>query len=153
MRLEKDFEEFIELLNVHDVKYLIIGSIAFAFHARPRATKDIDFLIESSPKNAEKMMKVLSDFGFGNIGIEKNDFLNLDNVIQLGYPPIRIDILVSIGNLEFQDLWENRVVDKYGDQKANFISFDDLILIKKIAGRPQDLVDIGVLEEFKSKIK
>jgi hypothetical protein len=135
------------------VKYLIIGSIAFAFHARPRATKGIDFLIESSPKNAEKMMKVLSDFGFGNIGIEKNDFLNLDNVIQLGYPPIRIDILVSIGNLEFQDLWENRVVGKYGDQKANFISFDGLILIKKIAGRPQDLVDIGVLEEFKSKIK
>jgi hypothetical protein len=96
MMLSKDFKEFIELLNGHKVRYLVVGGYAVAFHGHPRYTKDLDVWIELSSENADKVIKALEDFGFGSMGLKSEDFLESDQIIQLGYPPNRIDILASL---------------------------------------------------------
>jgi len=87
MVLNKDFKEFIQLLNDHDVLYLVIGGYAVAFHGYPRYTKDIDIWVWLDKGNAEKLLKVLKDFGSGSLGLKLNDFLDPEQVVQLGYPP------------------------------------------------------------------
>jgi hypothetical protein len=84
MNLSQDFKEFVELLNANEVKYLVIGGYAVAFHGHPRYTKDLDFWIWLDANNATKMMKTLADFGFASLGLTKEDFLAPENVIQLG---------------------------------------------------------------------
>ncbi|MEL7220158.1 MAG: hypothetical protein AAGJ93_02500 [Bacteroidota bacterium] len=96
MILNKDFREFIELLNANNVKYLLVGGYATAFHGYPRFTQDIDFWVWSSPENAQKIKKVLTEFGFEALAIDESDFERPDNIIQLGYPPNRIDLITSV---------------------------------------------------------
>ncbi|MEX0780931.1 MAG: hypothetical protein WD491_12005 [Balneolales bacterium] len=96
MRAEKHFVEFIELLNKHEVKYVIVGAYAVSFYGRPRNTGDIDFFIDSTRRYAEKMLTVLRDFGFESLSLTMNDFQTHDQIIQLGYEPNRIDIMMSI---------------------------------------------------------
>jgi len=93
MIFEKDFVDFIELLNAHQVEYMVVGAHALAFHGRPRHTGDLDIWIKPSSANADKMVKVLKDFGFGSLDLTKEDFIKKNNITQLGYPPLRIDIL------------------------------------------------------------
>lgn len=85
--LSKDFIEFIELLNAHNVRYLVVGGYPVALHGHPRYTKDLDVWIELSPKNAENIINALEEFGFGSLGLKPEDFLERDQIIQLGYPP------------------------------------------------------------------
>jgi hypothetical protein len=148
MKVEKDFRDFIALLNRHDVRYLIIGGFAYSFYAEPRYTKDIDILIDNSPENTRRMMKALGAFGFADTALSQKDFLEPGQVIQLGVAPVRIDILTSIKGIDFHDLWENRVPGRYGDIEAHFISKDDLIRIKRVSGRKQDIADIEKLEKI-----
>ena len=82
--LNRDFKEFIESLNKHKVRYLVVGGYAVAFHGYPRYTKDLDIWIELSPDNAENALKALEEFGFESVGLKKEDFLEEDQVIQLG---------------------------------------------------------------------
>src|ERR1039457_230743 len=98
--LPKDLREFIELLNSNGVEYAIVGGFALAFHGRPRYTGDIDFLIRRTPENAEKVARVLAHFGFGSLGVGAADFLKPDCIVQLGYPPNRIDLLTSISGVD-----------------------------------------------------
>jgi len=146
MKTEKDYEEFLELLNKHKVRYCIIGSYALSFHARPRYTKDIDILIEASPENAEKILIVLEIFGFGSLNLRVEDFSEKGNIIQLGYEPVRIDIMTSLKGLDFSDVWKNRVQDSYGKQMVNFIDRQNLIKSKKISNRTQDKADLELLQ-------
>ena len=148
MRVEKDFKEFIELLNKNKVKYLVVGGFAFAYHAKPRFTKDIDFFVEVSRENSIRIIDTLSQFGFGKINLDKGDFLEPDQIIQFGNPPMRIDIITTISGLDFKTAWENRVEGRYGDFPCFFISKDDLIRNKKASGRRQDLADIELLERM-----
>jgi len=148
MKVEKDFRDFIALLNRHNVRYLIIGGFAYSFYAEPRYTKDIDILIEQSKENAEKILMALKDFGFTDIGLTEKDFLETGQVIQLGVAPVRIDILTSIKGMDFPGFWENRVVGRYGDMDVFFISKQDLIKCKRASGRKQDLADIEKLENI-----
>ena len=145
MKTEKDYEEFLGLLNKNSVRYCIIGSHALAYHARPRYTKDIDLLIEASPDNADRIVAALDEFGFGalNLGIE--DFSSKGNIIQLGYEPVRIDIITSIKGLDFSEVWRNRVLGTYGNQTVNFIDRQNLIKSKKISNRIQDKADLELL--------
>lgn len=142
MRTEKDFKEFIGLLNRHSVKYLIIGGFAYSYYAEPRYTKDIDIFIKASEDNAEAIIRVLADFGFENMGLTKEDFLVNGQIIQLGIEPVRIDILNCIAGVDFDSAWVNRTNGRYGDISANFISREDLIKTKKATGRKQDLADL-----------
>jgi hypothetical protein len=148
MKVEKDFRDFIALLNRHDVHYLIVGGFAYSFYAEPRYTKDIDVLIEQSKENAAKVMKAIIDFGFEDIDLSEKDFLEADQIIQLGVAPVRIDILTMIKGLDFERFWENRVTGRYGDIDIFFISKQDLIKCKRASGRKQDLADIEKLEKI-----
>ncbi|MDZ7625546.1 MAG: nucleotidyltransferase [Ignavibacteriaceae bacterium] len=146
MKLVKDFEEFIELLNKNEVKYLVVGGYAFAIHAYPRFTNDIDFFILTTKPNVDKIISVLKEFGFEVSSISADDLLKKDKVIQLGEPPYRIDILTSIDGVNFEDAWNNRIKGNYGNQALYFISKEDLIKNKKASARKKDLDDLNELE-------
>ena len=107
--MHKDFNEFLKLLNYHKVKYVIVGAHAVGVHSRPRATGDLDILVRVTITNAKKIMKVLNDFGFGSAGLTSDDFLKKDEIIQLGYEPVRIDILTSISGVNWNEVWKNKV--------------------------------------------
>jgi hypothetical protein len=136
------------LLNKNSVRYLIVGGYAFAFHAEPRFTRDIDFFVEGSEENAERLLNALAEFGFKNIGLEKDDFIKSENIVQLGVPPVRIDLMTSVAGLDFTAAWENRVTGSYSDIPAFFISKADLICNKMAVGRKQDISDIDRLQKI-----
>jgi uncharacterized protein YpmS len=144
--LSKDFREFIELLNEHEVRYLVVGGYAVAFHGHPRYTKDLDVWIELSPVNAGNVILALEDFGFGSLGLKTEDFLESDQIIQLGYPPNRIDILTTLKKVKFEDCYKERVEIEIRGLKINFINLENLKQNKRATGRPQDLADAENLE-------
>ena len=151
--LENDFIEFLKLCNRYEVKYLIIGGYAVSIHGYPRSTKDLDVLIKMSDENAEKLKTVIDEFGFASLKLTKDDFLKPDFVTQLGYDPIRIDILNDIDGLDYDKAWENRKMVNYEGISIPFIGYFELLKIKAIAGRPQDLADISKLEKRNKKKK
>jgi predicted nucleotidyltransferase len=145
MEISKDFEEFFGLLNDHKVRYLVIGGYAVAIHARPRFTDDLDIFVDPESSNAESVLAVLKDFGFGDVGIGLDDLTKADQVIQLGFPPFRIDLLTSISGVSFSEAWDRKVTGRYGKQMVFFIGKQDLIASKKGTGRKRDLEDVDDL--------
>lgn len=146
MIIDKDFKEFIRLLNKNDVKYLIVGGYAVALHGHPRYTKDLDIWIWVHKNNAEKLLITLKEFGFTSLGLKTDDFLSLGNVIQLGYPPNRIDLLTSVDGVDFDECYETRVQVEIEDISAYFIDLKNLKKNKRASGRHQDLADLENLE-------
>lgn len=144
-KLPKDFREFIELLNSHEVRYLIVGGYAVAYHGYPRMTGDIDFFLAVSEENAAKLEAVLNDFGFGGLGLTAQDFLEPGKIIQLGYPPNRIDLLTSISGISFAEAWEDRVTDELDGLPVNFVGRKTLLVNKAASGRPKDQADLDAL--------
>jgi hypothetical protein len=142
-----DFEEFIASLNDHRVRYLIVGAYAVGFHARPRATKDIDVLVDRTPANARRSCAALVAFlGAPAPNITPAKLEDPRTLIVLGVPPVRIDVLTSIDGVpSFAAAWKRRAVGRYGSAAANFLSLVDLMDAKEAAGRPQDLADLAVL--------
>ena len=151
MVINKDFKEFIELLNEHKVKYLIVGGYAVSIHGYPRYTKDIDFWIWLNKDNISNLIKAIKEFGFGSLELREEDFMNPENVIQLGYEPNRIDLLVEIDGVVFEDCYRNKSEIAIEGIKVDFININDLIKAKKKAGRFQDLADAENLEKVKKK--
>ena len=145
--LYPDFEEFIDSLNAHGVRYLIVGGHAFAFHARPRATTDLEVFLEPTRANGRRVLKAMTAFfGGAKLGYKLEDLLNPQWILQLGVAPVRIDLFNSIpGCPSFKAVWKNRVTAKFGDATAFYLSRDDLIAAKQAAGRPQDLADLAAL--------
>jgi hypothetical protein len=140
--LNQDFKEFIQSLNDNGVRYLVVGAYAVALHGYPRFTKDIDIWIESAEDNAARLMKALDEFGFGSVGLKEEDFLEPEQVIQLGYAPNRIDLITSLVGVEFGRCYEMRVEVSIDEVKVNFIDVENLKKNKKAAGRLQDLADV-----------
>lgn len=153
MILEPDFLEFIELLNKHEVEYLVVGAHALAFFGRPRNTGDLDIWINSSPCNAVKLLDVLDDFGFGSLGLKTEDFTKENQVVQLGYPPLRIDILNSLSGLTFQEAYSNRINTQINGITIWVIGLKEFHKNKLATGRKKDLGDIELLEKMKKKGK
>jgi len=150
MIVEQDFIDFITLLNKYKVEYMIVGAHALAYHGRPRHTGDLDIWIKSSEKNAQKMLQVIAQFGFASLGLKQEDFTRDNYVTQLGYPPLRIDILTAISGVEFDDAYANRINAEIDDLKTPFINIQDFIANKKASGRKKDLGDIEALKRKKS---
>jgi len=144
--LNQDFKEFIESLNKNKVRYLVIGGYAVAFHGHPRYTKDIDIWIGMDRENAANIVKALAEFGFASLGLKEEDFTTPDQIIQLGYPPERIDILTTPPGVNFEECYARRVETKMGGVLVNFIDVEDLKRNKKAAGRHQDLADVENLQ-------
>ena len=145
MQKSQDFKEFIKLLHKHDISYLIVGGYAYAIHAEPRFTKDLNIFIKNTKENAQKMVRVLKEFGFSSLDLTINDLTKSDQVIQLGHAPLRIDLLTNISGVEFDEAWTKRVEGEYDGQKALFIGKNELIKNKKAVGRRYDLDDIDQL--------
>ena len=145
-KLEQDFLDFIRLCNEKDVRYLVIGGYAVNVHGYVRYTKDIDIAIEISEANAEKLTVVIQDFGLGSLGLTKEDFLQKNFVIQLGHEPVRIDILNDVSGVTFEQAWQNRKEVEYDGVRINFIGLEELLILKRMAGRMQDLTDIEKLK-------
>ena len=144
--LSKDFKEFLELLNENSVKYLVVGGYAVAFHGHPRYTKDLDVWVQLAPDNANKMIDALKKFGFASLGLKSDDFLKRNQIIQLGYPPNRIDILTTLTNLKFEDCYKAKVEVEIQGLHIDFIDIENLKKNKRATGRQQDLADAENLE-------
>ena len=145
MKVEKDFEDFIELLNKHNVEYMIVGAYALALYAKPRNTGDIDIFFNRTEVNAAGVLNVLNEFGFESIGITRKDLLIEGRIIQLGVSPVRIDILNSIDGIIFNDAYSRIEKVKFGRTLANFISREDLIKNKASSSRKKDQADLEEL--------
>jgi len=144
--INKDFKEFIALLNKNNVKYLVVGGYALAFHGYPRYTKDIDFWVWVDKKNAENITKTLKDFGFSSLDLKEEDFLSTGYVVQLGQPPNRIDILTSVTGLEFEECYAEKIHVNIQGSEIDFIDLESFKKNKKAVGRYQDLADLESLE-------
>lgn len=142
MVLNPDFKEFLQLLNAHEVRYLIVGGYAVAFHGHPRYTKDLDVWLWVDPNNAKKIINTLHEFGFGSLGLTEQDFLNPVNVLQLGYPPVRIDLTMSISGVEFETCFSHKVDTEIDGIPVSFIGLEDLKANKRASGRHIDLDDV-----------
>lgn len=143
--LQTDLREFIGLLNSHSVEYLVVGGHAVAFHGHPRFTGDIDFFIRATGENADRVLRALDEFGFGSLGISASDLTAPGQVVQLGRPPNRIDILTSISGVDFDSAWAARAPADLDGHEVNFIGADDLLKNKQASGRPKDLADAAKL--------
>ena len=142
MDLEEDLREFIELLNALNVHYMVVGAFAVAYHGHPRYTGDIDLFIERSYENAEKLVQVIKKFGFEDLNLSVNDFLQEDQIVQLGIAPNRVDLLTFLSGVSFTEAWETREQGAINDLKVPFISKEMLKRNKAASGRMQDLADL-----------
>ncbi len=109
MHLDPDFKEFVELFTAHDVRFLVVGGYALAAHELPRATGDFDAWVWIDQQNARRIVEALTEFGFGQLDLTVDDFNRPDSIVQLGYPPYRIDLPTTIDGVDFDEAWRNRV--------------------------------------------
>jgi hypothetical protein len=144
--LNQDFREFIQSLNSNQVRYLVVGGYAVAFHGHPRYTKDLDVWVEPNPANALNVVKALDEFGFGSLGLKEADFLTPDQIVQLGNPPNRIELFTTIPGVDFNSCYTVRVESEIDGVNVNFIDIENLKNNKKASGRLQDLADVESLE-------
>jgi hypothetical protein len=154
MTLEKDFEDFILLMNKHKVAHMIVGGYALALHGRPRHTGDLDIWINISDDNATRLVTVLNDFGIGQLGFQKEDFLQPGYITQIGYPPLRIDILNTIDGVSFEEARAGmQTLQLENNLIIHFIGLADFLKNKQASGRKQDIADIGEIKKLKEKPK
>ena len=146
MILNPDFKEFFQLLNANNVRYLIIGGYAVAYHGYPRYTKDVDIWIWIDFENAERVVKTLKDFGFASLELKVEDFLAPDTIIQLGHAPNRIDLIMGVPGVDFEECYSNRNEEEIGGVKLKFIDLAGLKKSKKASGRTQDIADVENLD-------
>ncbi len=147
MDIQPDFKELLELFNSQGVEYLIVGGYALAYHGAPRYTGDIDLFVRPSAGNAERIMTALREFGFGSVGLTKTDFTIPANVVQLGVPPVRVDIVTSLTGVSWEEGYAGRSPGTYGDIHVYFIGRNEFIRNKRAVGRKRDLADLEELGE------
>lgn len=146
MIFNQDFREFIESLNKHKVRYLLIGGYAVALHGHPRYTKDLDIWIWMDNTNVTNLLNALKDFGFSSLQLAPEDFLKPDQVVQLGFPPNRIDLMTSPKGVEFDTCYASREEVEIEGLKINLIDLNNLKRNKKATRRHQDLADLDNLQ-------
>ena len=147
MEIQKDFKELLELFNTHKVEYIVVGGYALAFHGVPRFTGDIDLLVMPVAENARRVLASLRDFGFDSLNLSESDFTRIENIIQLGVSPVRIDILTSLSGVDWEKSQANKVAGDYGGTPVYFLGKKEFILNKKSLGRKKDLADIEAIGE------
>ena len=147
MEIQSDFRDLLELFNKNRVKYIIVGGYALAFHGAPRYTGYLDIFVNANKDNAHRILKALDAFGFGSVGLSIQDFIEPNKVIQLGYPPVRIDIVTSISGVSWAEAYQTRVAGKYGDITVYYIGRKQFVINKRSVGRKKDLADLEALSE------
>ena len=147
MEVQPDFKELLALLNEHKVEYLIVGGYALAFHGAPRFTGDIDILVRPDDGNASRVLGALAAFGFSLPDLTAADFVKPERVVQLGVPPVRIDILTSISGVSWEEAEAGKEQGAFGDVPVAYIGRREYIKNKRSTGRRRDLADIEALGE------
>ncbi len=147
MLTSPDFKELLKLFEKHKIRYLIVGGYAVMKYSEPRFTKDLDVFIATDHDNAKNVYVALKEFGAPLENLSPDDFAHKGYFYQMGRPPMRVDIMMSIPGIEFDVAWKNREVVELDDLKIFFISRSDLILAKEASGRPQDQIDVDKLKE------
>lgn len=151
MNLHNDLSEFIGLLTSHRIDFLVVGGHAVAFHGYPRYTGDIDIFLRPESDNARRVLTVLAEFGFGNLDITEQDLTTPENVIQLGNPPNRIDLLASISGVSFESAWNTRTSGRLAGHDINYLGLDSLLKNKQESNRAQDRLDVEKLTAINSQ--
>ncbi len=147
MEVQRDFKELLESFNANRVEYVIVGAYALAFHGAPRFTGDLDVLVRPTRENASRVMAALSSFGVDSVGLTAADFTAADRVIQLGVPPVRVDILTSISGVSWDAVDTGKVSSTYGNVPVYFIGRAEMIENKRASGRTRDRADLEALGE------
>ena len=145
IHLQQDFKEFFQSFNQHEVEYLLVGGYAVGYHGYPRATMDIDVWVSSTPENALRVVAALEDFGFSGQVLVEGLFLESDNVVRMGLPPMRIEIMTSISGVDFKDAYDQRIEDMLDGVPVKLISLHHLKANKVAAARTKDLADLEEL--------
>lgn len=146
MTLPPDSREFIALLNAKGVDYVVAGAHAMSFYGVSRTTGDLDLFVRVSEENADRICAALSEFGFNGLGIGRSDFLEPNQIVQLGRPPNRIDILTTLDGVEFGEVWRDRQRVEWEGIPISLISRAHFIANKRATGRPRHLDDVNLLE-------
>ena len=147
MEIPNDFKELLGLFNAHRVEYLLVGGYALAHHGAPRYTGDLDLLIHATAENAQRILTALGQFGFGSLKLTVEDFCAPDQVIQLGLPPVRVDLLTSISGVTWEEALRGAEPDRLEDQAVTVIGRAAFIANKRASGRASDLADLEALGE------
>jgi len=143
----RDFRELLSLFNEHKVKYLVVGGYAVAFHAQPRATKDLDILIKADALNAVAVYRALAKFGAPLEALKPEDFIEKGTFYRMGHPPLMVDIFSEISGVDFDIAWEKRIEAEISKGlTVSLIDAENLIASKLATGRPEDLADVAVLQ-------
>lgn len=147
MEIQQDFKELLELLNAHEVDYMVVGAHALAHYGAPRFTGDIDIFVAAEPGNARRILDALDAFGFGSLGLAVEDFALPDKMVQLGVAPVRIDILSDITGVSWQEAVGGQVAGFYGDVPVHYIGKEQFVANKRAIGRAKDLADLEAIGE------
>lgn len=140
--MSPDFVDLLRAFAAADVRFLIVGAYALAHHGRPRATGDLDLWVDATPANAANVVRALAAFGAPMADVVEADFARPGSVLQIGVPPVRIDILTELTGLQFDDAWADRESGVFGDVSVDFIGLDAFLRNKLATGRAKDLGDI-----------
>jgi hypothetical protein len=147
MEVHNDFRELLACFNARGVEYLVVGSFALAFHGAPRYTGDIDLLVKPDLENSRRILGALADFGFTSLGLAEDEFIEPDQVLQLGVPPVRVDIMTSIGGVSWDEAWAGRAPGDCGGVPVHYLGREQFIANKRAAGRAKDIADLETLGE------
>jgi hypothetical protein len=147
MEVQPDFRELLALFNKNRVEYIIVGAYALGFHGAPRYTGDLDVFVQPKPINARNIMRALQEFGFGSVGLTEADFEQEGRVVQLGFPPVRVDIVTSITGVSWKQACSGRVQGQFGDVSVQYIGRNEFIANKRALGRKKDLADLEAIGE------
>ena len=145
--LNDDFVDFLDCLLTAKARFVVVGAHALAAHGLPRATGDLDVLLEPSEQNAKAVLVALRAFGapIEAHGVASGDFSKTGTVYQMGLPPRRIDLLTSISGVSFEAVWQGRLLADVQGMTLAFIGCSELIANKLAAARPKDLLDVAAL--------
>lgn len=147
MEIQPDFREWLELFAARRVEFLIVGGYALAFHGAPRFTGDLDIMVKPDFNNAILLLTALNEFGFGSIGLTIEDFVHPDKVVQLGVPPVRVDLITSISGVSWDEAWKSKTLGDYGGAPVFYIDKKHLVINKRATGRKKDLAELEALGE------
>ena len=147
MEVQKDFEEFLALLNEHEVQFMIVDGYALAFHGAPRFTGDIDVFAKPDLNNAQRIINILENFGFSSLDLSVEDFQAEKKLFQLGLPPIRIEIITSISGVMREEADASTPPGLFGDVPVYSAVKDQYAINKRAMGRTKDIADIEALGE------
>jgi len=147
MEAQADYKELLALFNGHKVRYIIVGAYALAFHGAPRYTGDLDIFVRPDQENGGRILRALAEFGFGSLELTVDDFAVPDRVVQLGVPPVRVDIVTSITGVTWDEAEASCIAGRFGDVPVWYLGKEAFLRNKRALGRKKDLADAEALGE------